>query len=139
MESFDRYRLGYVATCLSLGLGASHTTRLALATPARLEALIAQNLEELDAILCFNGRAGIHVYRLSSSLVPFASHPVNRLRWWRTFRGDFEALGRRANQSGQRLSLHPSPAAASLSSQRPEVRKAALLVQEVFTQRLLRK
>jgi UV DNA damage endonuclease len=127
MESADTYRLGYVANCLSLGIGASHTCRLAGATPERLASLVAQNLEELEQILLFNEAHGIHVYRIGSSLVPFASHPVNTLPWWRTFASTFERLGRIARRSGQRLSLHPSPAGASLSSQHERVRQAALL------------
>jgi UV DNA damage endonuclease len=126
-EGLDSYRLGYVANCLSLGgIGASHTTRLALLDTGRLEQLVAMNLQELEQILLFNEAQGVHVYRIGSSLVPFASHPLVTARWWETFREDFEHLGRIARRSGQRLSMHPSPAGASLSSRRPEVRTAAL-------------
>ncbi|HZI11313.1 MAG TPA: UV DNA damage repair endonuclease UvsE [Myxococcus sp.] len=126
MEGLDTYRLGYVANCLTLGVGASHTCRLAGATPQRLEALTAQNLEELEQILLFNESKGIEVFRIGSSLVPFASHKVNTLTWWKTFAKTFEHLARIARRSGQRLSLHPSPAGASLSSRHPHVREAAL-------------
>lgn len=122
----DRYRLGYVANCLTLGIGASHTTRLANASAERLESLVARNLEELEQILLFNEAHGIEVFRIGSSLVPFASHAVNRLQWWRTFRREFERCGEIAARSRQRLSLHPSPAGASLASQRPQVREAAV-------------
>jgi len=122
----ELYRLGYVANCLTLGIGASHTTRLANASAARLDELVAQNLEELERILLFNEAHGIFVYRITSALVPFASHPINRLHWWRTFRREFERCGAIAERSHQRLSLHPSPAGASLSSARAEVRAAAV-------------
>lgn len=120
------FRLGYVATCLSLGIGASHTCRLANATPERLEQLIAANLEELERILRFNEAHGIFVYRVTSSLVPFASHPINALPWGTTFRRDFERIGSIARGSGQRLSMHPAPLAASLSSAKASVREAAV-------------
>lgn len=120
------HRLGYVANCLSLGLGASHTCRVARATPRRIAELVAQNLEELEEILLFNEAHGIELFRIGSSLVPLASHPVNRTRWWRTFARDFDRLGRIAARSGQRLSLHPSPAGASLASVHPHVRAAAV-------------
>lgn len=125
-ESLDTYRLGYVANALTLGIGASHTCRLAGATPERLDALTAQNLEELERILLFNEAQGIHVYRIGSSLVPFASHAVHTLPWWTTHARTFERLARIARRSGQRLSLHPSPAGASLSSQHARVREATL-------------
>ena len=116
------YRLGYVANCLSIGMTASHTTRLANATPRKLEELIAWNLAELEQILLFNEAHGIEVFRIGSSLVPFASHPINSLKWWEIFGRDFHQIGKIALRSNQRLSLHPSPAGASLSSARPEVR-----------------
>jgi UV DNA damage endonuclease len=125
-EGLSTYRLGYVANCLSLELGASHTCRLAGATPERLEALIEQNLAELEQILLFNEARGIELFRIGSSLIPFASHPVNKLQWWRKYARDFDRLGHIARRSRQRLSLHPSPAAASLTSVHQRVRDAAI-------------
>jgi UV DNA damage endonuclease len=120
------YRLGYIAQCLSGGWTTSHTCRIANATPQRLEQLIAKNLSDLEKILTFNESQQIFLFRIGSSLVPYASHPVNRLPWWNTFEKDFAAIGELARRSGQRLSLHPSPAAASLSSYKENVQKAAL-------------
>ncbi len=119
------FRLGYVANCLSIGLTASHTCRVAGATPQRLEHLIAENLAELEQILLFNEAHDIQLFRIGSSLVPLASHPVNKVHWWETFARDFAHLGRIAARSHQRLSMHPSPAGASLSSAREQVREAA--------------
>jgi len=126
MEGIASYRLGYVAQSLTLGVSAGHTCRLSGVTAERLAALIARNLEELEQLLQFNASQGIEVFRVGSSLVPFASHPVNTLKWWKTFAGDFARLARLARRSRQRLSLHPSPAAASLSSRHAHVREAAL-------------
>jgi UV DNA damage endonuclease len=125
-EGLSTYRLGYVANCLSIELGASHTCRLAGATPERLEALIEQNLSELEQILLFNEAKGIELFRIGSSLIPFASHPVNKLQWWRKYARDFDRLGHIARRSRQRLSLHPSPAGASLTSVHQRVRDAAI-------------
>ena len=125
-EGLSTYRLGYVANCLSIELGASHTCRLAGATSERLEALIEQNLAELEQILLFNEAKGIELFRIGSSLIPFASHPVNKLEWWRKYARDFDRLGHIARRSRQRLSLHPSPAAASLTSVHQRVRDAAI-------------
>ncbi|CAM3447093.1 UV DNA damage repair endonuclease UvsE [Corallococcus sp. ZKHCc1 1396] len=126
MEGPSTYRLGYVAQSLTLGVSAGHTCRLAGATPQRLEALIARNLEELEQLLRFNEAQGIQVFRIGSSLIPFGSHPVNTLPWWKTFAGTFATLARIARRSQQRLSLHPSPAGASLSSRHARVRDAAV-------------
>lgn len=133
MERISNVRLGYVSQSLTLGLGTSRTCRVANASPARLEALIAENLAALERILLFNAAHGIEVFRIGSSLVPLASHPVNRLRWWRTFARDFQAIGRLATRTRHRLSMHPSPAGASLSSISPKVRAAAVAELEYST------
>ncbi|QRO02038.1 UV DNA damage repair endonuclease UvsE [Archangium violaceum] len=125
-EGLSSYRLGYVANCLSLEVGASHTCRLAGATPERLEALIEQNLSELEQILLFNEARGIELFRIGSSLIPFGSHPVNTLKWWRKYAREFDRLGHIARRSRQRLSMHPSPAGASLTSVHQRVRDAAI-------------
>ncbi len=123
----DEVRLGYVAQSVALDLSAGHTCRLAGATPGRIEALVAENLAALEQLLLYNEAHGIEVFRIGSSLVPFASHPVARgVKWWQTFRRDFEHLGRIAARSNQRLSFHPSPAGATLASARPSVREATL-------------
>ncbi len=120
------YRLGYVANSLTLGMTASHTCRLAGATELRLAHLTAENLSELEQILLFNEANGIQVFRIGSSLVPFASHPVNRVPWWSLVASEFAHLARIARRSRQRLSLHPSPAGASLCSARPIVREQSV-------------
>lgn len=120
------FRLGYVSQSLTVGTTASHTCRVANASAKNLNTLIALNLQELEQTLLFNESRGIQVFRIGSALIPLASHRVNRVRWWQTFRRDFEAIGRIAARSGQRLSMHPGPEAASLASMRPVVRKAAV-------------
>jgi UV DNA damage endonuclease len=120
------HRLGYVSSSRILDLGASHTCRLAGLTSARVEALVAENLSELEQLLLFNEAHGIELFRINSSIVPLASHPANRAPWWRTFARDFQHLGKIATRSRQRLSMHPSPAGASLASARAEVRAATL-------------
>ncbi len=74
-------RLGYA--CVNTGLPSSgRTTRLANATPDRLRTLIVANLGALETILRWNVENGIEVFRVTSNLIPFGSHPVNKLAWW---------------------------------------------------------
>ena len=95
-------RLGYA--CVNTGLPSSaRTVRLANATPDRLRELIAANLDALDAILRWNARHGIEVFRVTSNLIPFGSHPVNRIAWWDEFGDRLAEIGALAG----RLSTHP--------------------------------
>ena len=85
--------LGYVAIALSLDASTAQTCRLANATPARLRSLLTSNLDNLERVLAFNADREIRLYRISSDVVPFASHSVNRLRWWRSFGPQLGRIG----------------------------------------------
>ncbi len=106
-----RLRLGYACMNLTLGLTTSHTTRLAtLAAPggaAKLRGLVERNLCELQAILAWNAAAGYDLFRLGSSLVPFASHADFPYDWAAEHAPRLREVGRFAQKLGLRLSMHP--------------------------------
>jgi UV DNA damage endonuclease len=117
-------RIGYA--CVNTELpSAGRTVRLANATPERLREVIATNLEALERILRWNAVHGIQVFRLTSDLVPFASHPVNELAWWDEFSDRFHALAEIVAEGGMRVSTHPGQYTV-LSSARPHVQAAAV-------------
>ena len=117
-------RLGYA--CMNTRLpSAARTLRLANATPERLRELTAANLDALEAILCWNAENGIEVFRVTSNLIPFGSHPANALAWWDEFGERLAELGELIARSGGRVSTHPGQFTV-LSSDRPEVVAAAL-------------
>ena len=123
-------RLGYA--CVNTGLPSSgRTVRLANATPERLRALIAGNLDALEAILRWNAAHGIDVFRVTSDLIPFGSHHVNVLAWWDEFAPRLAEVG----ALGGRLSTHPGQYTV-LSSSRPEV-VAASVAELEYHERLL--
>lgn len=127
-------RVGYA--CVNTALpSSSRTTRLANATPERLRELTAANLDALEAILRWNAAHGIAVFRLSSNLVPLASHPVNDLPWWEEHAGRFAELGALMRAEEMRISTHPGQYTV-LGSARPEVVEAALAEVE-YQDRLL--
>jgi UV DNA damage endonuclease len=117
-------RLGYA--CVNTGLpSAARTVRLANATPDRLRELIAANLDALETIVRWNAAHDIQVFRLTSNLIPFASHPVNTVPWWDEFAGRLADLGRLLADAGARISTHPGQYTV-LSSPRAAVAAAAL-------------
>ena len=113
-------RLGYACVNTQLA-SAGRTVRLANATPDRLRELISGNLDALETILRWNGAHGIEVFRVTSDLIPFASHPVNDLAWWDEFGSRLVEVG----ALGRRLSTHPGQYTV-LSSSRPEVVAASV-------------
>ena len=100
-------RLGFVASVLSEDLTTSRTCRLRNASPDRLRDLTALNLYALEQVLTFLDRRQIRLYRITSNLVPFASHPANSTRWWEEFAEPFRRLGDRIRMLGVRVSTHP--------------------------------
>jgi UV DNA damage endonuclease len=117
-------RLGYASLNTQLPSPA-RTVRLANATPERLRELLAANLDALEAVLRWNVEHDIRVFRLSSNIVPLASHPANRLRWWDELAGRFAALGRLMTDEGMRLSTHPGQYTV-LGSPKPAVTSAGI-------------
>jgi UV DNA damage endonuclease len=117
-------RLGYA--CVNTRLPSSgRTVRLANATPARLRELVSENLAALEAILRWNEAHGVEVFRVTSNLIPFGSHPANELQWWDEFAPRFHELAAIVRSSGARLSTHPGQYTV-LSSSEPRVVSAAI-------------
>lgn len=99
--------VGYA--CLALGVPSTKmsTCRLDNATPQHLKILIEQNLEALENMVSYNAKNGIRLYRISSDLIPFGSHPHNALAWQELFMHRFKQIGQMIRVSGMRVSMHP--------------------------------
>jgi UV DNA damage endonuclease len=113
-------KIGYPCVNLSVGCSSSRTFRLASYSTARLKETIALNLDCLNQILRFNVENGILFFRVSSDLVPFASHPVCKFRWQDWFKDEFGMLGKFIRQNHIRISMHPDQFVL-LNSPRQEV------------------
>jgi UV DNA damage endonuclease len=100
-------RLGFVASVLTENLSTSRTCRLRNVTPDRIRALIDQNLAALEAVIAFLVHHRIRLYRISSNLIPYASHPVNGVCWWEEYRDRLQRIGSRLRAHGIRVSTHP--------------------------------
>jgi UV DNA damage endonuclease len=117
-------RLGYA--CVNTLLPSpARTVRLANATPERLLELAAANLDALELILRWNAEHRIQVFRLTSNLIPLASHPANTLAWWDQLDDRFATLAGLVERSAARLSTHPGQYTV-LSSQSERVVAAAV-------------
>lgn len=102
-------RIGY--PCINHTLApagrSGRTFRLASYSPARCRETVAANLVGLGEILRYNATHDLRYFRITSGLVPFASHPVCTIAWWREFAAEFAELGRLSRQHGIRLAMHP--------------------------------
>ena len=99
-------RLGYA--CINTKLDApNRTCRLKNATPEKILELASANVEALQPIFAWNAAHGIEVFRITSDLIPFGSHPINTVSWWRILKPQFARLGDFIASKGLRVSMHP--------------------------------
>lgn len=100
--------IGYACLNESLPDTSIRTTRKANATPQTLGTLIQHNLEVLERLLEYNIAHDIHMFRISSDLIPFASdHAVNTLDWEVQFADLFKRIAHKIRQYKLRVSMHP--------------------------------
>jgi UV DNA damage endonuclease len=87
---------------------------------------IANNLECLGKILKFNAKGNLLFFRMSSDIVPFASHPVCKFRWQKEFGEKFREIGEFIGENDFRISMHPDQFVL-LNSPREDVNERSVL------------
>lgn len=100
-------KIGYPCINQTLDCSSSRTFRLASYSEERLVSTVEQNLACLRRILEFNVEHGLHFFRLTSDLVPFASHPINTYNWQEHFKMTLKRLGDYIKRHNLRISMHP--------------------------------
>jgi UV DNA damage endonuclease len=112
-------RIGYA--CVNTLLPSSgKTARLSNASPERILELGRSNLLALHEILRWNIEHSIHLFRICSGIIPFGSHPVNQVAWWKLLTPELELVGQAVREGQLRVSMHPGQYTV-LNSPRAEV------------------
>ncbi|MGC9367494.1 MAG: UV DNA damage repair endonuclease UvsE [bacterium] len=100
-------KIGYPCINRSIGCTANSTFRLKNYSRQNLINKLENNLNCLLEILKFNLKNDLMFFRISSDLVPFASHPVCKFKWWKYFQDYLKEIGIFINQHQFRISMHP--------------------------------
>lgn len=119
-------RLGYASLVKDLPQANFKTLRLNNYSEERLKDVIAHNLNSLDQIVDYNIEHGINMFRISSSLIPFGSHPINTLDWQKEFKDEFKGISDKLREHDIRFSVHPGQYTV-LNSLNEEVVKKSIL------------
>jgi UV DNA damage endonuclease len=99
-------RIGYA--CINTLLPSSgRTARLINASPERILELGRANLLALRDILQWNVEHDIHLFRICSGIIPFGSHPVNQIEWWKELSAELNMAGQVVREGHLRVSMHP--------------------------------
>jgi UV DNA damage endonuclease len=115
-EKFMRIRLGYVAIALKL----PKVTASSQFTYSRYKKLTEEeqinelkrvtrsNMEDLIKILSYNAENHIHFYRITSKLIPLATHPeVMNWQYEKYFKIDLNTIGALIRKQHMRVDTHP--------------------------------
>jgi len=100
-------RVGYPCTNRTLGCRGSRTLRLASFSLERLDEIVSSNLRCLETMLHFNAEHGIRFFRISSDLIPFASHPEIEPPWRHLYARALADAGALIEHEGIRIDMHP--------------------------------
>ncbi len=100
-------RIGYPCINRSLDFVGGRTFRLRSYSEEKMQKTIQNNLDCLLRILRFNLDHSILFFRISSDLIPFASHLICKFPWYRQFENRLEEIGQFIMNSDMRISMHP--------------------------------
>jgi UV DNA damage endonuclease len=103
----EKMRIGYPCINLTVGCKGDRTFRLKSYSVERLKETVENNLDCLLKVLKFSREHKILFFRITSDLVPFASHSVNTFNWQDYFRSEFKEIGDFVRKNRIRISMHP--------------------------------
>lgn len=100
-------KIGYPCINRTLDCQGNKTFRLRSYSKLLLRKTIENNLDCLEKTIASNIKNSILFFRISSDIIPFASHPVCNLDYKRLFARNFKAIGRIVREAKVRISMHP--------------------------------
>lgn len=102
-----KHEIGYACLNLDTHLGTYKTCRLNDVSEARLRELIEHNLNVLESHIDYNIAHQNHMFRLSSSIIPFGSHSSNTIRWEEEYGSKLGVIRDKIISNNIRVSCHP--------------------------------
>ncbi len=99
-------RIGYVGINTTLPTP-NRIFRLSGYTEERMIEVARSNIQALQTILQWNKEHEIAIFRLTSQLIPFGSHPINSGIWKTTLAEELSQIGDFVKKNAMKLSMHP--------------------------------
>ena len=106
-----KIQLGYVAITNTLNITSSSTITYTNFIKKQdyniLYEIINNNLKALEEILKYNTKNNIHFYRLTSKLIPLATHPNIQYDYINSFKERLKLIGQIIKKNNIRVDVHP--------------------------------
>ena len=104
-------RLGYACISKTLDITSSHTITYTNYEKTRnkeekLIEITNKNLNNLEEILKYNIKNNIHFYRISSKIIPLATHPNIKINLLNIFKEKLEQIGNIIKENNLRVDIH---------------------------------
>lgn len=104
-------RLGYACISKTLDITSSHTITYTNYEKTRnkeekLIEITNKNLNNLEEILKYNIKNNIHFYRMSSKIIPLATHPNIKINLLNIFKEKLEQIGNIIRENNLRVDIH---------------------------------
>jgi UV DNA damage endonuclease len=100
-------KIGYPCINNSIPHTSPSTFRLVSYSENRLIQTVRDNLIHLNQILRYNVKNNLLFFRISSDLIPFASHPICKFSWYKFFQSEFKQIGDYIKKQSIRITMHP--------------------------------
>jgi UV DNA damage endonuclease len=100
-------KIGYPCINYSIGKKTISTFRLSAYTEEKFIQCVNYNLATLIEILKFNIANNFMFFRISSDVIPFASHPICKFDWKEYFKSELIKIGQLIKHNNIRISMHP--------------------------------
>ena len=106
-----KIRLGYVAMCETLNESASHNITYKSYVKSNknnelINEIVRKNISSLSLILDFNIKNNVHFYRMTSKLIPLATHNDVKYDYY-VFSKELKELGDKIKENNMRVDCHP--------------------------------
>lgn len=100
-------RIGYACIPLCIDAKTTRTFLLKNFSEENLISTAGENIADLKRILQYNLQNNIRLFRISSDIIPFGSHEINNIEWWRIFKSELSEIGEFIKKNEMRVSMHP--------------------------------
>lgn len=100
-------KIGYPGINYGLGCTSAHTLRLANLSDERVIEVARMNIACLWHMLRWNVANNLLFFRISSNIIPLASHSAMTTNWQAAFADELAQMGAYIREHNMRISMHP--------------------------------